>query len=240
MDSQLTTTIISTIAGAISGCIVSFLLDRRREKREDKKEQQKALKEAYVNSPELEITEYKDYINRPGYGLKQACDIDISLIPIDNVNITDSSVSVEFNTDTLDKSNYCCVIYKLTNIGKTDIVNVRVVSHRQKSTVLYPSHSLEVFAESGCLNYYDILDKKIHTEESISLKICYNKDKIPASLISAATSIVFEDRNGNYWEQSLFSPENKIYTPRKISYKDFKRDISIDIAEECFRKPWLW
>ena len=44
--------------------------------REDRKEAAKKQEAVYEKRPELSITEYADYLSRPGYGVKKKCDME--------------------------------------------------------------------------------------------------------------------------------------------------------------------
>lgn len=48
------------------------------------------------------------------------------------------------------------------------------------------------------------------------------------------------DDNGRYWTQPLFAPQDKIYDSRMISPKEYIEQTRTTLAEECFKKPWLW
>ena len=76
--------------------------------------------------------------------------------------------------------------------------------------------------------------------DTVKVKFCYNKECVIGGMFSAIMSIIMEDDNGRYWSQPLFAPENKIYDSRLISYQEYRNQINTDIAEECFKKPWLW
>ena len=79
--------ILIAIISAVVGGIITLLLDRRKEMREDRLEAKKVQREAFQNRPEMQIVDFKDYIARPGYGIRQKCDIDLFVARIDKVTI---------------------------------------------------------------------------------------------------------------------------------------------------------
>ena len=56
---------------------------------EDRKEAAKKQEAVYEKRPELSITEYADYLSRPGYGVKKKCDMELFLALL-SLNMTDS------------------------------------------------------------------------------------------------------------------------------------------------------
>ena len=53
-------------------------------------------------------------------------------------------------------------------------------------------------------------------------------------------TIWLNDVNGRYWSQLLASPSQQIEISRYRKYSEFREDINIDKAIECFKKPYLW
>jgi len=244
MNNELITALISAVVGALSGGLVSFLLEKRKEKREDEKENLKAKKEAYENRPEFAVADYKNYTSRVGYGMKQTCDIEVLVIPIENVTITDNKkngiVNAHYNKAYLNQNDWCCVIYTFKNVGKTDISSFSIICNYQQDTCILPCGRAEFWAKNNMLNYSEIYDQKIQVGETISVKFCYHKDGIITGSISAIMSLGMEDDNGRYWLQPLFAPNNKLYDSFAVTRSKYMSEIKTDVAEECFKKPWLW
>ncbi|MBQ8279123.1 MAG: hypothetical protein IJZ23_04725 [Roseburia sp.] len=244
MTSELLTAIIAAVTGAVSGGIVNLLLEIRRERRQDKKEkkkeQERNKKETYDKRPELEIVDYKNYTNRPGYGIKKQFDINIFLTKIENVSVEGDLVNIHYNKEFFDKHDWCCVIYTFKNVGKTDIRRINPICMYQKDTILCNVESAETIAECGVLNYSCYYDKKVRVGEEVTMKVCYHKDCIVTGNFSAIMDIGFEDNNGRYWLQPLFAPHDKIYDAYGVSYKEYRDNLRTDKAYECFMKPWLW
>lgn len=239
MNNEIVVAIIGAVSGALSGGIVTLVLDLLREKRKDKKDKLKLRKKIYNNRPEFKIVEYKDYITRKGYGIKQQCDLNVFVACIDNVVVNDD-VIVQFEKKDFNEKEWCSVIYTFENIGKTDISHLYIIGTHQRNAVIYDMKCAKEMSEKGIVNYSQPLDKKIRQGEKFTLKICYHNERIYSGMISAAFCIGIADCNGRYWVQPLFAPHDKLYDSYAISYKDFREEILPDKAIECFKRPWLW
>ena len=237
---EITTAIISSIFGAISGGIVNWILEKRKERREDKKEKEKENKKVYENRPGLDIVEYKDYIERPGYGIKKECDINIFLAKIANVVIDEDIVKAEFYDEHFNQEEWCCVIYTFRNMGKTDIQCINPVCNSKKDTILYDASQVKEFSAYGLINYSVWFEKKLRVGETFTMKVCFHKSCVITGMFSALMSMVLQDDNGRYWSQPIFVPNEKIYNSNRISHKEYRERILANSAIECFRKPWLW
>ncbi|MBQ8518744.1 MAG: hypothetical protein IJ455_03935 [Agathobacter sp.] len=240
MTDELMVALISAITGSFSGGIVNFILEKRKEHREDKKEKEKLKKEIYETRPELDIVEYKDYISRPGYGIKQKCDINIFLAKIKDVSIQGDGVEAQFHEEHFRQEEWCCVIYTFKNNGKTDIQCINPICNNKKTTVLYDVKKTKMGLEYGLLNYSEWFDKKVRIGESFTMKVCYHKDCIIAGMVSALMDMGFQDDNGRYWSQPLFAPYEKIYNASMISHEAYRDALLPNTAIKCFMEPWLW
>jgi len=126
-------------------------------------------------------------------------------------------------------------------VGKTVVYGVDIISNYKKDTCIFNVKTVEErVIKSGILNYSELLDKRIAPNESFTLKLCYNKDKIITGFISAIFEIGMRDDNDTYWVQPFFAPEDKLYESRKISYQEYRDSILPDKAMECFQNPYLW
>ena len=192
----------------------------------------------------MQILDYKDYISRTGYGVKQKCDIELFVAHIEKTTVQGkknrAAVYAYYNEEHLDSNEWCSVMYILKNAGKTDISTLNIFWHYQQSSCIFPAAGARRWAEGNFLNYEFCYDKKIRTEETVSLKICYHKDAIVPGIFSAPMSIGMIDDNGRHWIQPFFVPQDKIYDSRIISPKEYIEKMRTEAAEECFRKPWLW
>ncbi len=244
MTNEIILAVISAVIGAIITLCTTLILERRKEKREDALQAKKLQSEAFQNRPEMQVIDFKDYISRTGYGVKQKADIELLVLPIQNVTIEGEKkravVNAHYDETLLNADEWCCVIYTLRNTGKTDISNVDIVWNHQRSACLFPIHSARQYTEGQLLNYSYCYDKKTRVNESITLKVCYHKESIVGGTFSAAMSIGMIDDNGLHWTQPLFAPENKVYDSRLILPKEYMDRIRTDLAEKCFKDPLLW
>lgn len=237
---DIKTAIIGAIMGALSGGVVDWILAKRRERREDKKEKEKQTQEIYKKRPELDIIGYKNYTERPGYGIKQKCDINIFLTKIWNVSVVNGDVNIEYNDSFFNQEEWCCVIYTFKNSGKTDIQCINPICIEKKSMVLFDVEKVQMFKEYRMLNYSTWYEKKLRIGETFTMKVCFHKDCIMAGAISSLMVMGFQDDNDRFWEQPLFVPEEKIYKANMISYKKYRDKLWTESAIKCFREPWLW
>lgn len=133
MTNEIIIAIVSAVVGGIVTLLTTLILDRRKERREDRLEAKKIQREAFQNRPEMQIADFKDYIVRTGYGVKQKCDIELFVAHIDHVTVEDrkkkSVVYAHYNDEHLNANEWCCVIYVLKNAGKTDISTLHMIWH---------------------------------------------------------------------------------------------------------------
>jgi hypothetical protein len=242
--SDIIGTIVGAIVGAIAGGTITSLIERRKEKRENSKEAKKQQREAVQNRPEMQITDYKDYVSRIGYGVKQKCDVNLIVAPIDSVTIEGKKrkeiVNAHYKSEYFNENEWCCVIYTLKNAGHTDISVTDIIWNSQKTACIFPLAVARRWAEGKVLNYSCCHDQKVRIGESVTVKICYHKEVVPYGLVSAPFSIGMIDDNGRYWIQPLFAPHNKIYDSRSISPQEYNEKIRTECAEACFKTPSLW
>lgn len=245
--------IISTAIKAIIDGIVNLFTasknQRRKEQREDAIAVKEEQKEIFQSRPEMDIIEYKNYLSRPGYGIKQKCDIEIFVAHIDHVSVVGNGkkgrkkrewVRAHFTPEDLNSSEWCCVMYTLKNVGKTDISTTNIICNYQRDTCIFPCALVEIFIENNALNYSECFDKKIRSGATVSLKICYHKDRVITSMMSATLSIGMHDANGNYWQQPLFAPADRVYDSRQVAWKEYRAELLPDSAIECFKNPMMW
>lgn len=236
--------VISAVVGGIITFLVTLILDRRKEKREDKKEEKRKREEIVQNRPEMAIVEFKDYIGRSGYGIKQKCDIDVFVAHIVDVTVANEGkkgmVYAHYREEDFDAKNWCCVIYTFENKGKTDVSLLDIICTYKKDTCIFPSRLAREYACGNALNYRVCYDKKIRAGEKITVKFCYHSECICSGMLSANMVIGMEGDNGTRWMQPLFAPLEKVYDSRMVSNEEYRDEVLVDKAEECFKKPWLW
>lgn len=236
--------VISAVAGGIITLLTTWILERRKEKREDRKEEKKKQEEIAQNRPEMAIVDFKDYIERPGYGIKQKCDIEVFVAHISNVTVTDEGKSgvvyANYDEEDFDSKKWSCVIYTFENKGKTDISMLDIICTYKRDTCIFPCGFAREMAKENVLNYRLCHDKKVRVGERITVKFCYHSERICTGIFTANMVIGMEDDRGGRWLQPLFAPLEKVYDSYKVSYKEYRDEVLVDKAEECFKKPWLW
>lgn len=244
MNSEMLAGIVGAVCGGAVTLFVNMIIERRREKHADGIEARKEKEEILKNRPELAIVDYKDYLARVGYGIRQKCDIELFVARIENVTATGAKkqdvVYAHYREEDFDPDEWCCVIYKFENKGKADISSLDVICNSKRDTCIFPCDIAQSLAANHVLNYSHCYDKKIRIGEMITIKFCFHKDRVLPGMFSAIMAIGLEDDNNNHWIQPLFVPDNKLYDSKQISYKEYMERIRTDTAEECFKKPWLW
>lgn len=244
MTNEIISAIVGAIVGGLATYITTMVVEKRKERREDMAEVRKARNEAIQNRPEMKIVEYKDYIKRTGYGVKQKCDVEVIIAHIEDVVITgdrkNKRVEAQYRVEDFNPDDWCCVIYTFKNVGKTDISAMDIICNYKKDTCIFDCDNSVSFAANHLLNYSVCFDKKIRVGETVTVKFCYHKDRIIRGMLSAIMSIGMEDSNGRHWIQPIFAPTEKIYDSRVISHKDYITEIRADSAIECFKNPTLW
>lgn len=249
MTDEIIIALISALAGGAITLLTTLVVEKRKEAREDRLAAHKERNEIHQTRPEMDIVEYKDFLSRPGYGIRQKCDIELFVAHIDHVSIKTNGkkgrkkrewVLAHFHPENLNASEWCCVIYVFKNVGKTDISTTDIICHYQKDTCIFSCEYAEKYMTDNVLNYSECHDKKIRSGDTVSLKLCYHKDRIMTGMISANMSIGMQDDNGRYWKQPLFAPTDKVYDSRQVTWQEYRSELLPDLAIECFKKPWLW
>ena len=212
--------IVSAIISSLITAFVSISIQKRKEEREDKINKKREQQTIFKQRPEFSIEEYKNYLDRPGYGIKQKCDIGVFISFIIN-KTKEGLVSLNYKEDDFIKENWCCVIYKLKNSGKTDIKFVDIVSNHKKVIAVFNSEKVEDCLNKGYINYSEPLDRIVKVDEEIVVKICFNKDRVLHNLLSANLCLGMIDENDHYWMQPLFVPDKKIYNSYQVSRKEY-------------------
>ena len=236
--------ILTSIVTAIVGTATEEAIKQRKQKRKMQKENSKAYQGDFQKRPELEIVDYKNYIKRPSYGVKQKCDAEFLVVRIESVTVDKIAgreiVNAHYYAEDSDSTNWCCVIYTFKNAGKTDISTVDIFCNYKRRNCIFSRAQATSWMRDNFLNYSFCYDKKVRAGDAFTVKICYHKDRVDSSAISAVLSIGMRDDNGRYWRQPLFAPDEKVYDSCLISSKEYYDEILTEKAEECFKNPVLW
>lgn len=201
---------------------MSIEYQKKRDKKEEKKEKDS-------NKPELTVR---------GCNKDEEINWDIQILVAkfdanDNINFV-------YPEEYKNKNEYIFKDFVFQNIGKTPIESLYIVSNYKKNISIFDIEFADEFMKEGYINYGCMWDKKIFPGDELKVRIYFHKNWIVTSNYSSAFFIQFQDSNNNCWEQALFEQNYNLYTPREISYKDYRRNISIEESIKCFEKPWLW
>ena len=138
------------------------------------------------------------------------------------------------------------MIYTLKNVGKTDIASLDVICNIPKDTSFFPTNNsleddmLYKWVANNLINYSVGGNQKIRVGETITIKVCYHKDRIIYGSIGPVATLGIIDVNGNCWAQGFNIPYDYVDYSHQISNLDLKELCNIDKAIECFKNPWLW
>lgn len=238
MQTEVISGIVGAVSGAIAGgvisCVFNYLNDKRKERREDKKEQEKELQDRFEKRPEFKIIEcYKEESN-----VDVAADCKVL-----NVVVSEFKASVEQNfvyanyaPEEFNAEERFCICYKLENVGKTDISATSLMCEDKRHFSLFSEYLANDLMKSRCLHYSAYLEHKIRVSEQFYLVVLYHKNHnyLPA------LNIGMKDSNGHFWTQQLMLPGDRIRDSRSVEYRDYMEDLETDVAEDCFKHPWLW
>jgi hypothetical protein len=100
--------------------------------------------------------------------------------------------------------------------------------------------SLESIVKDKWISYNYCYDKKILKNEAVRIDLYYLENSRIRSMFSSELVILFKDSYNNLYEQPFFIADNNLYEPSKITYKEYRENITVDMAIECFKNPWMW
>ena len=228
----------SAVVGAIIGGFFTLFVENKKQKHQDALARKEELQKQYEERPRLELKQFKDLEHGK---ISSKCDCECILLNIESITENDGIFLFSYDEKALDLENLVCVEYLFKNTGKTEIDSICVVSTHPRTTSM-----IELEKRSFLINYktlcYEAWSKKrfIKPGESVSIKVCYVKDKVMISPISACAVIYMEDINGHLWHQPLFCPTNEMENSNRANYKEFKDNKDIRLALDCFKDPSLW
>ena len=250
MENEIIKTVLSSCISKAVEMVIKGNGEATKAKIENINQREREKKELFEVRPELEIIEYKNYLKRTKYGLKKKCDIEIFIAHIENYEVIGKGkrANVQFNyrKDDFNPDDRCCVIYTLKNVGKTDITSLSVICNLPKDTSFFPTNNntandmLYTWVANNTINYSVYANRKIRVGETVTIKVCYHKDRIITGCVGFAATLGITDVNGNCWAQSFNIPYDYVDYSYQISNFDLKELCSIDKAIECFKNPWLW
>ena len=229
----------SIIGGLIGGLFTFFgvKLTIKHEKEKDIKEERQKINDT---KPRLEIIKYLDFEQTKNS--KEICDdCNVLALHIDKFEIS-SQARFYYNNDALDDKNLIFVEYELKNTGLTEIEDICITSNLPKNMSLVYLKTRDFYINENLLNYDVWANKRyIKPGQSINIRVYFiNEHIIYSNLGNPILTVWLKDVNGRFWSQALDCPNNEIYNSINFKYIDFKNNIDIDTAIQCFRDPFLW
>ena len=234
-------TFLGSILGGLIGGIFTFLGVKITINNENRKILENKREEKLKNKPRLEIVNKTEIMNyNPKF--KSNNELDVVVLKILNYDNNGSRLNFYYDEEVLNKENLCYKEYTFKNTGVTEIDYICITTNLPKDTALFEFENYEFFVKERLLNYEAWSNKHfIKQGDKITVRLYYLKDKIILSNIGSATiTLWLRDINGNIWYQPLFIQNDFIDKSYESNNKEFKESRDIEIALECFEKPYLW
>ena len=215
-----------------------MFVERRKQRYIDQQKQEEDLRKQYNERPRLEL---KKFNNLEHGKIHSKCDCECLLLNIEKIENNNGYFLFYYDEKALDLNNLCCVEYYFVNTGKTEIDSICVVSTYPKTTSIIELSMRNYLFDYKTINYECwSLKRFIKPGESVSIKICYVKNKVMVSPVSASAAIYMEDINGYLWHQQLFCPTDEMENSERASYREFRDNKNVRTALKCFKDPSLW
>ena len=214
----------NAVNGLISGIftVIGVVLTINYQK---KNERAKEKKEKYKNKAEL-VAEHGSF--------SKDNEVDMQLLVAKFQG--DRELNFKYLDEYKNKDEYIYKDFVFNNIGKTPIEELEIFTTHKKCISILEMQHAELYMNHGFITYNSMWDKKIFPNQELKVRLYFHKDLV----IFNTLIIQFRDSNGIWWEQPFFESDAKVYSPREISYKESRDNVSIQKAMECFEKPWLW
>ena len=236
-------TIMASILGGLASGLFTFLgvlLTIRHENkkicREELKREKEKEEQILENRPRLEIVGFEKFEQ---YSDEKKADACILLCKIEE----HKNGMFYYDRSITKPENWSYVEYTLLNTGNTEIDHIYFSTNFPQGTSLFNALNGQnvMCYEKHFLNYSVILEKTIKPQQSVCIRVCYIRDKVLVPILDfAPITIWLVDEKDNWWSQSLFAPENKIYNSTPTRHKDWRKYTSIETALRCFEDPTLW
>ncbi len=230
--------IISAICGAVAGgavsCLFNYLNDRRKERRADEKEEEKEHQRRFDNRPELKIIEYQENYE---HKIEESLSENFVVVTAEfKASVEGDYVYANFAKNEIDEREWTSVRYRLENVGKTDVSTISLICQDKRHFWLCEKYYAQDFMKSRILHYVAHFDNKIRVGENFEIILFYNKKHTHLPMLD----IGMQDPGNHFWVQPLFAPKNRVGDSREIEYSEYLDAIRPDVAEDCFKHPWLW
>ncbi len=230
--------VVSAISGAIAGgivsCVFSYFNDRRKERRADEKDAEKERQRRFENRPEFKIIKFQ---TGSKYTEEDSREQRLQAVTAEfNPSIEEGLVYANFSAEELDKSEWVSVRYVLENVGKTDVSSISLICQDKRHFWLCDKYLADDLIKSRVLHYVAYFDNKVRVGETFEIEVFYNKNHSYLPMLD----IGMETPDVHFWKQPLFLAHNKVGDSGEIDYRDYLDAIKTEVAEECFKNPWLW
>ena len=230
--------IISAICGAVAGgavsCLFNYFNDRRKERQIDKKDEEKERQRRFENRPEFKIIEFQ---TGSKYTEDDLLENRLQAVTAEfKLSIEDGFVYANFSKEELNKNDWISVRYTLKNVGKTDVSSISLICQDKRHFWLCDKYLADDLMKSRTLHYVAYFENKIRVGESFEIEVFYNKNHTYLPMLD----IGMQTPDARIWTQPLFLPCNKVGDSGEISDADYLENVKTDVAEKCFKQPWLW
>ena len=230
-----------SILGGLIGGLFTYFGVRLTLKHEMEKEKKKQILKADAEKPRLEIVKFLNF-EETKHNRNVNNDCNVLMLDIKKFANDNGRARFFYDEQALKDGNLQFVEYELKNTGLTEIADICITGNLPRNLSLIELERKETYITENFLNYEVWSNKRyIKPGQSLKLRIYYIKDQVMVSnLGTPIITIWLNDVNGRYWSQLLASPNNQIEISRYRKYSEFRENINIDTAIECFRNPYLW
>lgn len=243
MEPSMIISIISLGLSVIIGLInVKISIENQKMKKDEfSRGREKYFREVFDARPRLEIVKKSDLANNKEKS-NHPVDIDCLVVKIEKCVLSDQEPTFEYDEKNLNRDEWVNVEFVLRNTGKSTISDLWFAWNSPKDTALFDvkGDSYVWAIHNKFLNYRVLSTKTLKTNEEISIRINYHKDRIMSSWFSAEGSFWLSDEYGKIWEQPLFVRDGEIYDSSNKSRRELEDNTDTDAAMKCFKNPYLW
>ncbi len=230
--------IISAICGAVAGgvvsCVFNYFNDRRKERRMDEKDEEKERQRRFETRPEFKVIDFREgvWCADDGSPYERLLAVTAMFEP----SIENGFVYANFSQAEVDKKDWVSVRYCLKNVGKTDVSSISLICTDKRRFWLCDKYLADELMKSRVLRYVAYYENKVRVGENFEIEVFYNKKYSYLPMLH----IGMETADTHFFVQPLFLPVNRVGDSSEIDCDEYMESIKTDIAEECFKQPWLW
>lgn len=232
---------VGSIFGGLIGGLFTFIGVKMTIKHEKEKEIREQLQKAELEKPRLEIVSFNDF-EATKDDKETNNDCNVLILKITDYKIENDLVRIIYNEDALDREKLVYVEYEFMNTGHTEIIDISVANNYHRNYSIVELERKDFYINNRLLNYGVWSNKRyIKPGQTCKIRIYYvDEEVICSELGMPILTIWLRDVNERYWSQSLLCPYNQIEISHNRKFSDFRKNIDVDTAIECFKKPYLW